>query len=131
MSSWRWQRREPNVVTSKFLFGNTYSLFEQTLKPWGLQVSYVDMTNPAELEAAIKQNTRAVFLETITNPQLQVADMATVTRIAQAHGVPVVVDGTMTTPFLFKSKDFGVAVEVLSSTKSISGGATSVGGSHY
>lgn len=117
-----------NVVTSKFLFGNTYSLFEQTLKPWGLQVSYVDMTNPAELEAAINAQTRAVFLETITNPQLQVADMRTVTRIAQAHGVPVIVDGTMTTPFLFNSRDFGVAVEVLSSTKSISGGATSVGG---
>lgn len=117
-----------NVVTSKFLFGNTYSLFEQTLKPWGLQVSYVDMTNPAELEAALNENTRAIFLETITNPQLQVADMAMITRIAHAHGVPVVVDGTMTTPFLFKSKDSGVAVEVLSSTKSISGGATSVGG---
>jgi len=117
-----------NVVTSKFLFGNTYSLFEQTLKPWGLQVSYIDMTNPAELEAAINDKTRAVFLETITNPQLQVADLRLVTRIAQAHDVPVLVDGTMTTPFLFKSRDFGVAVEVLSSTKSISGGATSVGG---
>lgn len=117
-----------NVVTSKFLFGNTYSLFEQTLKPWGLEVSYVDMTNPAELESALNENTRAIFLESITNPQLQVADMAMVARIANAHGVPVVVDGTMTTPFLFKSKDFGIAVEVLSSTKSISGGATSVGG---
>jgi len=116
------------VVTSKFLFGNTYSLFEQTLKPWGLQVSYVDMTNPAELEAAIDDKTRAVFLETITNPQLQVADMRTVTRIAQAKDVPVVVDGTVTTPYLFKSKEFGVAVEVISSTKGISGGATSVGG---
>lgn len=117
-----------NVVTSKFLFGNTYSLFEQTLKPWGLQVSYIDMTNPTELDAAINDKTRAVFLETITNPQLQVADMRMVTRIAQAHDVPVIVDGTMTTPLLFKSKDFGVAVEVISSTKSISGGATSVGG---
>jgi O-acetylhomoserine (thiol)-lyase len=117
-----------NVVTSKFLFGNTYSLFEQTLKPWGLHVSYVDMTNAAELEAALNEDTRAIFLETITNPQLQVADMAMVTRIANAHGVPVVVDGTVTTPFLFRSKDFGVAVEVISSTKGISGGATSVGG---
>jgi O-acetylhomoserine (thiol)-lyase len=117
-----------NIVTSRFLFGNTYSLFEQTLKPWGLQVSYVDMTNPGKLEAAINDKTRAVFLETITNPQLQVADMRMVTRVAEAHSVPVVIDGTTTTPFLFKSRDFGVAVEVISSTKSISGGATSVGG---
>ena len=117
-----------NVVTSRFLFGNTYSLFEQTLKPWGLAVSYVDMTKPQELEAAINGQTRAVFLETITNPQLQVADIRQITRIAEAHGVPVVVDGTVTTPFLFKSREYGVAVEVISSTKSISGGATSVGG---
>jgi len=117
-----------NVVTSRFLFGNTYSLLEQTLKPWGLQVSYVDMTNPGNLEAVINEKTRAVFVESITNPQLQVADMRLVTRIAQARGVPVIVDGTVTTPFLFKTKEFGVAVEVLSSTKSISGGATSVGG---
>jgi O-acetylhomoserine (thiol)-lyase len=117
-----------NVVTSKFLFGNTYSLFEQTLKPWGLRVSYVDMTKPAELEASINDKTRAIFLETITNPQLQVADIRAVTRIAEAHDLPVVLDGTVTTPFLFKSRDFGVAVEVISSTKSISGGATSVGG---
>jgi O-acetylhomoserine (thiol)-lyase len=117
-----------NVVTSRFLFGNTYSLFEQTLKPWGLEVLYVDMTQPVEVAAAINEKTRAVFLESITNPQLQVADIRTLTQIAQERGVPVVLDGTMTTPYLFKSKDFGVAVEVISSTKSISGGATSVGG---
>jgi O-acetylhomoserine (thiol)-lyase len=117
-----------HVVISKFLFGNTYSFFEQTLKPWGLQVSCVDMTNPAELEAALNEKTCAVFLESISNPQLQVADMRRVTRIAAAHDVPVILDGTVTTPFLFKSKDFGVAVEVISSTKSISGGATSMGG---
>jgi O-acetylhomoserine (thiol)-lyase len=117
-----------HVVTSKFLFGNTYSLFEQTLKPWGLAVSYVDMTDLAELKAALNEKTRAVFLETITNPQLQVADIRAVAQVARAHGVPVIVDGTMTTPWLFKSKDFGVAVEVISSTKCMSGGATSVGG---
>jgi O-acetylhomoserine (thiol)-lyase len=117
-----------HLVASKFLFGNTYSLLEQTLKPWGLQVTYVDMTRPADIEAAIGDSTRLVFLETITNPQLQVADIRTVVDVATRRGVPVVADGTMTTPALFKSKDFGVAVEVLSSTKAISGGATSMGG---
>jgi len=117
-----------NIVASRFLFGNTFSLFEQTLRPWGLRVSFVDMTDLAEVEAAINDKTRAVFLESITNPQLQVADIPAIVNLARARSVPVVVDGTMTTPLLFRSKDAGVAVEVISSTKSISGGATSVGG---
>lgn len=119
---------ETNIVASNFLFGNTYSLFEDTLKPWGLDVRYVDMTNLEQLAEAIDGKTRAIFLEVITNPQLQVADIEAVTLVAHQHGVPVVLDGTVTTPFLFKSKDFGVDVEVLSSTKYLSGGATSVGG---
>ena len=117
-----------NIVASNYLFGNTYSLFEDTLKPWGLDVRYVDMTDLKQLTEAIDGKTRAIFLEVITNPQLQVADIEAVTRVAHQHGVPVVLDGTVTTPFLFKSKDFGVDVEVISSTKYLSGGATSVGG---
>lgn len=117
-----------NIVASRFLFGNTFSLFENTLKPWGLDVRYVDMTDLGQLTEAIDGKTRGVFLEVITNPQLQVADIESVARVAHERGVPVILDGTVTTPFLFKSKDFGVDVEVLSSTKYLSGGATSVGG---
>ncbi|MFB3917410.1 MAG: aminotransferase class V-fold PLP-dependent enzyme [Terriglobales bacterium] len=117
-----------NIVTTKFLFGNSYSLFESTLQPWGLDVTYVDMTDTAALAAAINENTRAVFLETITNPQLQVVDLAAVARVAHERGVPVVADGTTTTPYLLKSKDFGADIEVISATKYISGGATAVGG---
>lgn len=117
-----------NIVTTRYLFGNTYSLFEHTLKPWGLTVHYTDLTKTENLERAINEGTRAVFLETITNPQLQVVDIGKIARIAAASNIPVVLDGTVTTPYLFKSKDFGVAVEVLSSTKYISGGATTVGG---
>ena len=117
-----------NVVASPFLFGNTFSLFEHTLKPWGLSVAYADMTDLKRVDAAINGKTRAVFLETITNPQLQVADMKAVAALAHGRGVPVIVDGTVTTPFLFKSKDFGVDIEVISSTKYMSGGATSLGG---
>lgn len=117
-----------SIVTSRFLFGHTLSLFEGTLKDWGLEVRYADMKNPERLASAIDSSTRLVFLEAITNPQLEVADLRKITAAAGRLGVPVVLDGTCTTPYLLRSKDFGVAIEVLSSTKFISGGATSVGG---
>src|ERR1017187_3427803 len=117
-----------NIVTTRSLFGNTYSLFESTLRPWGLDITYVDLSEPDALDAAIDENTRAVFLESITNPQLQVFDVEAVATVAHAHNVPVIVDGTVTTPYLFRAKDFCVDLEIVASTKYISGGATSVGG---
>jgi len=117
-----------NIVTTPWIFGNTYSLFEQTLKPWGLETRYVDMTDEGAIAGALDEKTRAVFLEVISNPQLQVADIDAVAAIAHERGVPVVLDGTVTTPYLFRSRDHGVDVEVISSTKYISGGATSMGG---
>ncbi|MDX1776993.1 MAG: PLP-dependent transferase [Desulfobulbales bacterium] len=117
-----------NIVTSKHLFGNTLSLFEKTLKPWGLDIRYADMSDPDTVARAIDHNTRAVFLESITNPQLEVADFRPLSAITREKSVPLVVDNTVTTPYLFRSKEFGVNVEVLSSTKYITGGATSLGG---
>jgi O-acetylhomoserine (thiol)-lyase len=117
-----------HIVASRFLFGNTLSLFEHTLKPWGLVVDYVDTAVPSQVEDAITDKTRAVFVEIITNPQLQVPDIAALSKITRAHGIPLVVDGTTTSIGLFSSKSFGADIEVLSSTKSISGGATSIGG---
>jgi O-acetylhomoserine (thiol)-lyase len=117
-----------NIVTSKHLFGNTLSLFEKTLKPWGLEVRYVDMSDLDAVSRAIDSNTRAVFLESITNPQLEVADFRALSEVTANKSVPLIVDNTVTTPYLFRSKDFGVNVEILSSTKYITGGATSLGG---
>ncbi|MEW6009564.1 MAG: aminotransferase class I/II-fold pyridoxal phosphate-dependent enzyme [Candidatus Omnitrophota bacterium] len=117
-----------NIVTSKHLFGNTYSLFENTLKSWGLEVRYADLTDVKEVEKLIDDKTKAIFLETITNPQLEVADIKALSAIAKKNHILIIADTTLTPPYLFKSKDFGVDVEVLSSTKYISGGATSVGG---
>ena len=117
-----------NIVTSKHLFGNTLSLFERTLKPWGLEVKYVDMSQPDEVRQAIDENTRAVFLESITNPQLEVADFKAISEVTSETDVPLIVDGTVTTPYLFRSREFGANIEVLSSTKYISGGATCMGG---
>jgi O-acetylhomoserine (thiol)-lyase len=86
------------------------------------------MSDPQGVRRAIDKNTRAVFLESITNPQLEVADVKAIAEVASDKSVPLIVDGTVTTPYLFRSKEFGANIEVLSSTKYISGGATSIGG---
>jgi O-acetylhomoserine (thiol)-lyase len=117
-----------NVITSKHLFGNTYSLFEYTLKPWGLEARYTDLTQPRLIESLIDHKTKAIFLETITNPQLEVADIVALSKLAKRKNLLLIADTTVTPPYIFNSKEFGVDIEVLSSTKYISGGATSVGG---
>ena len=120
--------RGDNIVTTKLIFGNTFSLFERTLKSWGLEVRYADFYKPDSVENLIDKNTRAIFLETITNPQLEVADIKKLSTIAQAKNILVIADTTVTPLYFFNSRDFGVDIEVLSATKYISGGATSVGG---
>lgn len=117
-----------NIITSKHLFGNTYSLFEQTLKAWGLGIRYVDLTKPQDIANFIDKKTKAVFFETITNPQLEVVDIRSLSKIAKKANILLIADTTMTPPYIFQAKDFGVDIEVISSTKWISGGATSVGG---
>lgn len=117
-----------NIITTKHLFGNTYSLFEKTLKSWGLGIKYADLTQPENFKDLINSKTRAIFFETITNPQLEVVDVKALSKIAKAKGILLIVDTTLTPPYTFDSKAFGADVEVLSSTKYISGGATSVGG---
>lgn len=117
-----------NIVTTRHLFGNSLSLFEKTFGPWGLEVRYVNTADPAELERAMDHRTRALFLESMTNPQLEVADCAMVGGIAKKHGVPLIMDNTLMTPYLFNTGRAGVDIEILSSTKYISGGATSLGG---
>lgn len=117
-----------NIVTTRYLFGNTLSLLEKTMRPWGLEVRYVSMLDPDAIDAAIDANTRALFLESITNPQLEVADCREISAITRKHGIPLVLDNTLMTPYLFNSRRAGVDIELLSSTKYISGGATSLGG---
>jgi len=117
-----------NIITSRHLFGNTYSLFERTLKEWGLKTSYVDLTSPEEASKLVDERTKAVFFETITNPQLETADAKALSEVARRNNIPLIADTTLTPPYLFNARKFGVDVEVLSSTKYISGGATSVGG---
>jgi len=117
-----------NIITSPFLFGNTYSLFEKTLKNFGLNVKYVDFSDVNEVEKAIDEKTVAIFFEVITNPQLAVFDIENICKIAKKYNLLTIADDTLPTFLLFSSKDWGVDIEVISSTKALSGGATSVGG---
>ncbi|MBU0571513.1 MAG: PLP-dependent transferase [Candidatus Omnitrophica bacterium] len=117
-----------NIVTSKHLFGNTYSLFEKTLKSWGLEARYTDLTQPDLVKGLVDDKTKAIFFETITNPQLEVVSIKVLSKLALERGILLIADTTLTPPYVFNSGEFGVDIEILSSTKYMSGGATSVGG---
>jgi O-acetylhomoserine (thiol)-lyase len=117
-----------NIVTSKSLFGNTYSFFQSTIKDFGVEVRFCDLNNNAEVEKAIDQDTCAVFFETITNPQLEIVDISNLSRIAKEKQVPLISDTTLTPFNIFKAKDYGIDIEIVSSTKIISGGFVGVGG---
>ncbi|MBR6852356.1 MAG: PLP-dependent transferase [Prevotella sp.] len=117
-----------NVVTSRHLFGNTLAFISGTLLRLGVKPRLRDLTNLEAVEAAIDEQTACVFLEIVTNPQLEVADLRAITEIAHKKGVPVIADSTVI-PFTETNlKALGVDVEVVSSTKYISGGGTSLGG---
>lgn len=116
------------IVTSNHLFGNTYMLMVNTLGRFGVKTVFCDLTNPAEVEAKIDSDTCCLFLEIMSNPQMEVADIAALAGVAHAKGVPVLADTTMIPFTEFDAKALGVDIELVSSTKYISGGATSIGG---
>ncbi|MDR0763271.1 MAG: PLP-dependent transferase [Bacteroidales bacterium] len=123
-----WGAGGSNIVTSPHLFGNTYSFFASTLKAFGVEARFCDMTSSDAVAACIDSNTCAVFLEIITNPQMEVADLKALSAVCRAAGVPLIADTTVIPFTHFKAADFGVDIEIVSSTKYISGGATSLGG---
>jgi O-acetylhomoserine (thiol)-lyase len=117
-----------NIVVSNHLFGNTYVFFESTIRDFGIEARFCDLTDPRQVEANIDSKTVALFVETITNPQLEVVGLLSLAALAHQHNVPLVADSTLTPPNVFRAKDFGIDIEVISSTKIMSGGATSIGG---
>lgn len=117
-----------NIVTSKHLFGNTFALISKTLTRFGIECRAVDLINLEEVKKAVDENTCCLFFEIMTNPQLEVADTKALSEIAHKHSVPVVADTTVIPFTEFDSHSLGVDIEVISSTKYISGGATTVGG---
>jgi O-acetylhomoserine (thiol)-lyase len=117
-----------NIVASKHLFGNSVSLLRDTLGTFGVEARFADFTHLDEVEALIDDKTCALFFEIITNPQLFVADIKRLANIAHQAGVPLIADTTIVPFSTFRSVDFGVDIEVVSSTKYISGGGTGLGG---
>jgi O-acetylhomoserine (thiol)-lyase len=121
-------RAGDHVVSSSFLFGNTNSLW-QTVGGQGVGVDFVDATDVANVAAALKPETRIVFVETIANPRTQVADLAKIGALCREKGILYVVDNTMTTPYLFRPKSVGAGLVVNALTKSIGGHGNALGGS--
>lgn len=117
-----------NIVTSKHLFGNTYALLLGTLRRFGVKVHLCDLTNIDEVKAALDENSCCIFLEIITNPQMEVADLQALSAAAHEKNIPLVADTTAIPFTQFSAKDLGVDIEVVSSSKYVSGGATSLGG---
>ncbi len=117
-----------NIISGNHLFGHSLALFEQSLSAYGLETRFVDTTKTELIEPLIDKNTRAIYFETVTNPQLEIADISRLAEIANKHGILLIADSTITPPTIFNSKSLGVHVEVMSATKFISGGATAVGG---
>ncbi|MCI5783992.1 MAG: aminotransferase class V-fold PLP-dependent enzyme [Bacteroidales bacterium] len=117
-----------NIVTSRHLFGNTFALISKTLTRFGIECRAVDLINLEEVKKAVDENTCCLFFEIMTNPQLEVADTKALSEIAHKFGVPVVADTTVIPFTEFYSHSLGVDIEVISSTKYISGGATTIGG---
>ena len=120
--------QQKNIVSSHHLFGNTLALISTTLKRYGVEPRLIDLTDLEAVKESINKQTCAVFLEVVTNPQLEVADLKAIAEIAHQKGVPLIADSTII-PFTETNlKSLGVDVEVVSSTKYVSGGGTSLGG---
>lgn len=117
-----------NIISSASLYGGTYNLFHYTFPKFGIDVKFVDGSNPENFRKAIDKNTRAFFMETIGNPRLDVPDFAAITKIAHDEGIPVVVDNTFASPILCRPFEHGVDVVIHSCTKFIGGHGTSIGG---
>ena len=120
-------RAGDHLVASQFVFGNTNSLFG-TLRDFGIEITTVDATDASQVAAAIRPNTRMVFVETVANPGTQVADMPAIGQLCAERGVLFVVDNTITSPALFRPVDVGAGLVVQSLTKTISGHGHALGG---
>lgn len=116
------------ILTTGNLFGNTVALMENTFSPFGVQFRYADLTSAEDVRSKIDPSVKIIFFETIANPQMEVVDIRALAEIANEHNILLVADTTPTPPYVFNAKEYGVHLEVMSTTKFVSGGATSVGG---
>lgn len=117
-----------HIVAQKTIYGGSYNLLAHTLPQYGISTTFVDAHNLAEVEGAIKENTRAIYLETLGNPNSDIPDLDAIAAIAHKHGLPVVVDNTFGTPYLIRPFEHGADIVVHSATKFIGGHGTTLGG---
>ncbi len=117
-----------HIVASKTIYGGTYNLLEHTLPAYGIATTFVDPDVDGSFEAAIRDNTKAIFIETLGNPNSNLIDIEEVAKIAHAHNIPLVIDSTFATPYLIRPIEYGADIVVHSATKFIGGHGTAVGG---
>ncbi len=117
-----------HIVAQKTIYGGSFNLLEHTLPQYGIQTSFVNIHDLAEVEAAIQEDTRAIFLETLGNPNSDIPDIDAVAELAHRHGLPVVIDNTFGTPYLIRPIEHGADIVVHSATKFIGGHGTTLGG---
>lgn len=117
-----------HIVSQKTVYGGTYNLLHNTLAQFGIETSFVNAHDLSELEGAIRENTKAVYLETLGNPNSDIPDIDAISETAHRHGIPVVVDNTFGTPYLIRPIEHGADIVVHSATKFIGGHGTTLGG---
>jgi len=121
-------RAGDHIIADAQIYGGTYNLFAHTFKDMGVEAAFIDGSNPINFEKAIKPNTKAIFFETMGNPNCSIVDIEAVCAIAHKHGIPVIADNTFATPFLLRPIELGVDIVIHSATKFIGGHGTSIGG---
>lgn len=117
-----------NIVAASTLYGGTYNLLADTLPNYGITTTFVNPDQPQNFANAIKSNTKAIYLESIGNPKINLVDLQQIADIAHDFGIPVIIDNTFATPFLFRPFEHGADIVVHSATKFIGGHGTSIGG---
>ena len=117
-----------HIVAQKTIYGGSYNLLSHTLPQYGIETTFVDAHNLSEIESAIKDNTRAIYLETLGNPNSDIPDIDAIAELAHRHGLPLVVDNTFGTPYLIRPIEHGADIVVHSATKFIGGHGTTLGG---
>lgn len=121
-------RAGDHIVSAKTLYGGTYNLFAHTFKDYGIDVTFADSDVPGSFEKAIRPNTKALFIESLGNPNSNVIDICEAAKLAHKNGIPLIIDNTFATPYLLRPIEYGADVVVHSATKFIGGHGTSIGG---
>jgi len=117
-----------HIVSDNQIYGGTYNLFANTFKDMGIETSFIDGSDPVNFEKAIKPNTKALFFETLGNPNSSIIDIEAVAAIAHKNGIPLIVDNTFATPYLLRPIEYGADIVIHSATKFIGGHGTTIGG---